>query len=113
MASASGSPVRRTRRGRRPPPTNQCGARKRVVDMDDRLRGIMRVARNDYEATREAAAAFAKLAAGSDQLPLLSLGELFRQRSFVRPFAGRNRVVRVDADEWPTLCVDANPISCA
>jgi len=45
---------------------------------------------------------------GSD---LLSLGELFRQRFLVRPFAGRNHVVRIDADVWPTPCVDAHPLS--
>jgi hypothetical protein len=66
-----------------------------------------------YEATREAAmAAFAK-SWRRDQLPLLSLDKLFRQRFLVRPFAGRNRVMRIDADVWPTPCVDAHPISCA
>jgi hypothetical protein len=59
MASASGSRYDVLAEGA-VSPTNQCGARKRVVDMDDRVRGIMRIARNDYEATREAAAAFAK-----------------------------------------------------
>jgi hypothetical protein len=50
---------------------------------------------------------------GSDQLPPLSLNELFRQRFLVRPFAGRNRVMRIDAEVWSTPCVDAHPISCA
>jgi hypothetical protein len=39
--------------------------------------------------------------------------ELFSQRFVVRPFTGRDRVMRIDADVWPTPCVDADPISCA
>jgi hypothetical protein len=31
----------------------------------------------------------------------------------VRPFAGRDRVVRIDAGVWPAARVDTDPISCA
>jgi len=31
----------------------------------------------------------------------------------VRPFAGYDRVVRIDAGVWTAACVDTDPISCA
>jgi hypothetical protein len=30
----------------------------------------------------------------------------------MRPFAGRDPVVRIDASIWPTLSVDTDPFSC-
>src|ERR1700749_4039837 len=38
---------------------------------------------------------------------------LFAQRFLVRPFTGRDRVVRIDAGVWTAPCVDADPVPCA
>src|SRR6476646_4900698 len=44
---------------------------------------------------------------------ILLWSRLFGQRFLVRPFTGRDRVVRIDADVWTAPCVDADPVSCA